>query len=119
MSAEPIEPFTEAEIVRYARGVVTQEYMVANVEDHDWQFSLMLLLSAWDPDEIPPNLSTVFLVPLAAHMGGRWLNGRVPGVTISAVCVAMESIDALNAKIAEMWAVLNPDVVTPPDTKVE
>lgn len=114
MTAEPIEPFTEAEIVRYARGVVTNEYLVANVgDDQDWQHSMMLLLSAWDPDEIPPNLSTCFLVPLAPHQAGRWLNGRVPGVTISAVPVAMESLDPLNAKITEMWQALNPDVVIP------
>jgi hypothetical protein len=109
VTAEPAPPFTEAEIVRYARGVITNEYLVANVNDHDWQFSMSLLLCAWDKDDIPPNLSTCFLVPLAPHANGRWLNGRVPGVTISAIAVPMESVDMLNDKIQEMWAMLNPD----------
>lgn len=107
----PLEPMSTDDIVRYARGVITQEYMLADVAtDRDWQMSLMLLMSAWKT--VPANASTVFLVPMAAHAGGRWLNGRVPGVTISAVCVPMENVPTLIAKCDEFWAALNPEGTT-------
>jgi len=104
---EPLVPMTDEEIVTYARGVITQEYMLANATDRDWQASLMLLLSGWNP--IPPNASTLFLVPMADHQGGRWLNGRVPGVTMRATCVPMESVPALTAKLDEFWKALYPE----------
>jgi hypothetical protein len=103
----PIEPLSDADIVRYARGVITQEYMLANANDIDWYHSLILLIAHWNPR--PENISSLFLVPMAPHAGGRWLNGRVPGVTISAVPVAMESVDALIAKCDEFYRLLHPD----------
>jgi len=103
----PLEPMSTDDIVRYARGVITQEYMLADVaQDHDWQISLMLLMSAWK--KVPANASTVFLVPMAAHAGGRWLNGRVPGVTLSAVCVPLESVEALISQCDKFYDLLHP-----------
>jgi hypothetical protein len=103
----PLEPMTTDDIVRYARGVITQEYMLADVaQDRDWQHSLMLLMSAWK--QVPANASTVFLVPMAAHAGGRWLNGRVPGVTLSAVCVPLESVEALISQCDKFYDLLHP-----------
>jgi hypothetical protein len=103
----PLEPMTTDDIVRYARGVITQEYMLADVaQDRDWQHSLMLLMSAWK--KVPANASTVFLVPMAAHAGGRWLNGRVPGVTLSAVCVPLESVEALISQCDKFYDLLHP-----------
>lgn len=103
----PIPVFTDEEIVRYARGVITQEYMLANANDRDWAMSLMLMLSAWK--DVPSNASSLFLVPMADHQNGRWLNGRVPGVTISAVPVAVESVDPLIAKCDEFYKLLHPE----------
>lgn len=103
----PLVPFTDDEIVRYARGVITQEYMLANANDPDWSMSLMLLLCAWK--ELPTNVSACFLVPMDSHQGGRWLNGRVPGVTVSAIPVAQESVDALIAKCDEFYTLLHPE----------
>jgi hypothetical protein len=103
----PLEPMSTDDIVRYARGVITQEYMLADVaQDRDWQHSLMLLMSAWK--KVPANASTVFLVPMAAHAGGRWLNGRVPGVTLSAVCVPLESVEALISQCDKFYDLLHP-----------
>jgi len=105
---EPLKPMTDEEIVKFARGVITSQFMLADANDRDWAHSLMLLISCWNP--VPPNASSLFLVPLDAHQGGRWLNGRVPGVTISAVCVPMESVEALIAKCDEFHALLHPEV---------
>ena len=107
MIGAPIEPLTDADIIRYARGVITNEFMLANANDRDWAQSLMLMLSAWK--EIPANASSLFLVPLDAHQNMHWLNGRVPGVTVSAIPVAMESVDALIAKCDEFYRLLHPD----------
>lgn len=107
---EPIEPFTADEIIQFAREVVTQEAMLADVRDQDWSHSLMLMLCAWNP--IPANLSTLFIVPMGPHMSGRWLNGRVPGVTISAKPVPMESAQALVEQIMAFDKLLHPEVPT-------
>jgi hypothetical protein len=116
---EPLPLMSDEDIVRYARGVITNEYMLANpAQDQDWQHSLMLLLSGWK--DIPSNASTLFLVPMRDHEGGRWLNGRVPGVTLSAVCVPIENADALIAKCDEFWKVLNPGAAGPePEVRVD
>lgn len=104
---DPLVLMTDDEIVKYARGVITNQYMLADVNDPDWKFSLMLMLCMWEP--VPANASCLFLVPMHPHEGGRWLNGRVPGVTISAVCVPMENVEALIAKCDEFWKLLNPE----------
>ena len=110
---EPLEPMSDADIVRYARGVITNEYMLADATDRDWQSSLMLMLVSWKP--MPANASTIFLVPMAEHAGGRWLNGRVPGVTFHAICVPMESVAALVAKCDEFFTLLHPEEATADD----
>jgi len=105
---EPIEPFTADEIVTYARGVITQEYMLADVaNDRDWQHSLALLLCGWT--SMPPNASCLFLVPMAPHNRGHWLNGRVPALTFQATNVPMESAEALIAKCDEFYTLLHPE----------
>jgi hypothetical protein len=109
--AEPLKPMSDDDIVKYARGVITQEYMLADIQDHDWQMSLMLLMSAMK--SIPANASTYFLVPMAAHQGGRWLNGRVPGVTLSAVMVPMENVEALFKQLNDFYYALHPEEERP------
>ncbi len=108
---DPLEPMSDEDIIRYARGVITQEYMLADARDRDWSQSLMLLICGLDP--MPPNASTLFLVPMGPHMSGRWLNGRVPALTFTATIVPMENTEALVAKVFEFHKMLNPD----PDNK--
>lgn len=104
----PLEPMSDADVIRYARGIVTNEYMLADVvNDRDWKMSLMLLICAWDP--VPSNASCLFLVPFAPHAHTHWLNGRVPGCTVSAVCVPVESTAALVAKAQEFYELLHPE----------
>jgi hypothetical protein len=105
---------TAEEIVKYARGVITQEYMLADANDRDWAHSLMLLLSGMvEHGGYPPNASSLFLVPMAEHQNGRWLNGRVPGLTMSAVMVPMESVDALIAQLDDFYYALHPEEERP------
>ena len=105
--ADPVTPFTEEEILKHARDVVTNTALFADANDPDWGVSLMLLLSGWQ--DMPPHLSSLFIVPLAPHMGGRWLNRRVPGVTISCVAVPRESVVPLLAKTRELHTMLYPE----------
>jgi hypothetical protein len=104
---DPLEPMSDEDITRHARDVVTNVSMLGDVRDRDWNASLMLIICGWDP--MPPNASTLFVVPMAPHQGGRWLNGRVPGVTMQATCVPMESAEALVAKVAEFHRMLHPE----------
>jgi hypothetical protein len=105
--AEPLPLMSEEDITKHARSVVTNLSLLADARDRDWQHSLMLLLCGLDP--VPPNASNLFVVPMGPHMSGRWLNGKVPGVTISATMVPVENAEALVAKIMEFDALLNPE----------
>jgi len=111
MSAEPLPEMTSDEIVKYARGVITQEYMLADVsQDRDWAQSLMLLLSSMKSSGgFPPNASCLFIVPMAEHQHGHWLNGRVPGCTFSATMVPLESADALIDQCKVFYDLLHPE----------
>jgi len=111
-----MEPFTEAEIIEKARGIVTGTYMVADIRDRDWRISLMLLVSGGDWDDEPSNASTMFLVPMAPHISGRWLNGRVPAVTLSCELVPVESVQPLLDKVQEFWQAINPNVAPVPQS---
>lgn len=109
-----ITAFTPAELVDYARDVITGKYLMADVRDHDWEMSLALLLS--NMKNQPPNASTLFLVPYAAHIGFKWLNGSVPGCTFSAVMVPVESVEALFDQIQTFWRALHPEVPPVPQS---
>lgn len=101
-----LEPLSDAQIDEYARGVVTNTMLLADATDRDWRASLMLILLGIG--EPPENMSTIMLVPMAEHMGGRWLNGRVPGVTMRAHPVPVEQVRQLLDRIDEMDRALNP-----------
>jgi hypothetical protein len=97
---------TTAEIITTAREIVTGEQMVVDFNDRDWQASLSLLLSGWREPAV--NLGCV-LVPKGPHLKGYWLNGRVPGVTLSAKLVAVEDIPRLEVHLERMYAALHPE----------
>lgn len=102
----PVPRMTEEQIVETARRIVTGDLMIADPEDRDWQMSLWLLINTWK--DRPVNLGLI-LVPLGPHMSGRWLNGRVPGVTMEASLVAQEDMEALDAEYRRMWTALHPE----------
>jgi hypothetical protein len=114
-TGEPLEPFTDDEIIEKARGVITGLYMLADVRDPDWETSMILLLGGM-ADKWPPNTSTLFLVPMVPHANGRWLNGRVPALTTKAEFVPIESCLALMDKIQEFWRALNPEIPPVPQS---
>lgn len=109
MINEPLEPMSDADIIRYARGVITNEYMLADYNDRDWAMSLALIVSGLAEKGFPANASSLFLVPYAEHAHFHWLNGRVPGCTFSATIVPLENVEALLAKCDEFYALLHPD----------
>lgn len=79
---QPPERLTEL-----ARGIVTNEYLVADAS-MDWAMSLTLLAPAILELK---NLGCV-MVPVAPHSSGYWLNGHVPGVTLT--CLPINRGDA-------------------------
>lgn len=105
-----LKELTAAEITELARGIVTGQQLVADLNDPSWQHSLVLLA-----DELAKhdNLGGI-LVPRAPHAGGLWLNGTAPGVTLEARPIAKESLGALNAEIARMRAALYPQDTNDP-----
>jgi hypothetical protein len=101
---------TDEEIVKYARGVITQEYMLADIRDRDWNSSLMLIMSGIaESGGFPANASCLFLVPMASHQNGRWLNGRVPALTTNCTMVPVESVEALITQCDAFYAALHPE----------
>ena len=103
-----VEPRTPAEITALARQIVTGDLMVVDLEDRDWQMSMMLILSAWKTESIPENIGRI-VVPLRDHASGRWLSGRVPGVTMRCFLVATEDLSFLRAEVDRMNAALWPN----------
>jgi hypothetical protein len=108
-----VEPRTPAEITTLARQIVTGDLMVVDLEDRDWQMSMMLILSLWE--SIPENIGLI-VVPLKDHASGRWLSGRVPGVTMRCFLVATEDLPFLKAEVDRMNAALWPEAA---ETKEE
>jgi hypothetical protein len=100
-----VERATEERLTEFARGIVTGDYMLAQGDDPDWQASLSLIASAITEHD---NVGAV-LVPVAPHMGGPWLNGRVPAMTMSLDLVAVEDVPALQEKVDTMWTALHPE----------
>jgi len=103
--SKQLAELTPNEITDLARGIVTGNYLIADLEDQSWQSSLVLIADAFT--ELT-NIGAV-LVPVAPHLGGLWINGTTPGVTLEARPVAAESTEALNAEIARMNAALHPN----------
>lgn len=97
----------ETELIRIARGVVTGDYLVPGVHGSvdEWQVSLMLFVPYIKACR---NLGMV-VVPMQPHMGGRWLNGSIPGITIEAEFVAKGDMKVLTRHIEAMEAALHPE----------
>ena len=95
----------EAMLIEWARGVVTGQLLVADLNRHEWQTSLALMMEALAKIE---NLGIV-LVPLAEHASLHWINGIAPGCTFTCQIVAHEDLIPLQARIDTMQAVLYPE----------
>jgi len=98
-------------VVATARGIVTNELMIADLTDQAWQISLALMI---DKLAEVPNLGLV-LVPLLPHANLHWINGTAPGMTMQCQLVAKEDLDALHTECERMYAALHPN--EPPLTK--
>jgi hypothetical protein len=92
-------------VIECARGIVTNELMIADLSDSSWQMSLALMIEKLA--EIP-NLGLV-LVPLLPHAHLHWINGTAPGMTMQCQLVAVEDIDALRSETERMFAALHPN----------
>lgn len=90
-------------LTELARGIVRGEYLVADTSP-DWLHSLMMMGGAIADTR---NVGLV-LVPVDPHLGGYWLNGRVPGVTITCVMVAKGDVSDLQRRVDRMNAALYP-----------
>jgi hypothetical protein len=99
-----------AYITEVARGIVTNELMVADLSNPAWQISLGLMMTSLAGYS---NLGLV-LVPKSEHINMGWINNTAPGCTVKCQCVATEDIEAVQAECDRMHAALHP---TPPTTK--
>ena len=94
---------TPERLVELARGIVRGDYLVPT-DAADWQTSLSLMA----PSIVSAHNLGAVLVPVGPHLGGYWLNGRVPGVTLSCVLVAKGDLRALQRHVDAMNAALYP-----------
>ena len=92
-------------LTELARGLAKNEYLAVDVERvPEWTTSLMMIA---DGIVNVRNLG-VILVPVGPHMGGYWINGRVPAVTLTCVLVAKGDMPELRRRLKEMNAALYP-----------
>jgi hypothetical protein len=99
-------------VVETARGIVTNELMIVDIERHEWQISLALMMNKLA--EIS-NLGLI-LVPRGPHIGLHWINNTAPGCTLSCQLVASQDIEALTNECARMYAALHP--LLPPEANM-
>lgn len=101
---DPIASLGPARLTELARGVVTDKWLIADMEDERWQHSLTLLIQLLGG--IPTNVAAL-LVPVAPHLRGWW-NGNIPAVTVEVQYVPEEDLDELRSTINQMTTVLWP-----------
>jgi hypothetical protein len=87
-----------------ARKIVLHEMLVADLTNPAWQTSLALIIAGLDESAIPD--IGLILVPLAPHMGGYWINGTAPGMTVAATLIHRDDVDELSAVVDRMGAAL-------------
>jgi hypothetical protein len=102
---KPLPPLDDARITELARGIVTNQYLVADINELRWVQSLMLMLQI--AQGVPPNVGAV-LVPVAPHLRGYWTDD-VPAVTLQAQYVPQANLAHLQAEITRMNTALWPD----------
>ena len=95
---------TPERLTELARGIARGDYMVAD-DSRDWLHSLMMM----GPSISKASNLGLILVPVGPHLGGYWLNGRVPGVTITCVLVAKGDMRELQKRVDTMNAALYPE----------
>jgi hypothetical protein len=92
-------------LVTIARGLVTNELMIADLSRHEWQTSLAMML----PSLAEYTNLGLILVPFAAHASMPWINNIAPGMVMQCQGVAREDIEALTAECERMYAALHPE----------
>lgn len=99
-----VQRATSQRLTELARGLARGEYLIAD-DRREWLASLLFMA---EPLAACSNLGIV-LVPVAPHLGGHWVNGIAPGVTVQCVPVAREDVDELVRRWSAMHAALHPD----------
>lgn len=94
----------DARLTELARGIVRKDYLIVD-NDPSWRTSLALIAGGFGQAR---NLGMI-LVPVAPHLGGYWINGVAPGVTLECVLVAKGDMPALKRKVDAMNAALFPE----------
>jgi hypothetical protein len=97
-------PFGDQDyIIECARGIVTNELLIADLSNSSWQASLALMIEKL---AAIPNLGLV-LVPRGPHAHGYWINGTAPGMTFQCQMVAVEDMTDLRSECERMFAALH------------
>lgn len=95
---------TSERLTELARGIVRGDYLIVD-DTRDWQVSLAMVAGSLVATR---NLGLV-LVPVGPHLGGYWINGNVPGVTLTCVMVAKGHLSERSRRVDTMNAALYPD----------
>lgn len=98
---------TPEQITTTARRIVTDQLIIVDVEKHPGPWGTSLLFMAEHLAQVR-NLGAI-LVPVAPHVGGYWINGTVPAITLECELVARGDLPALSREIERMQAALFPE----------
>jgi hypothetical protein len=93
---------TPERLTELARGIVRNDYLVVD-DDPVWATSMLMLAAGFTDAEGEIGL---ILVPVAPHLGGYWINGKAPGVTVTCTLVHRDDVDELNTRMQRMWDAL-------------
>lgn len=91
---------TPEQIRAFARGLITGELLLADLEQEEWKISLMLIVGTMRPYE---NVGLIF-VPMGPHHHLPWLNGIAPGFTTSIRLLPVENMAEFARVYEEMYA---------------
>lgn len=106
---EMFRRMTRAELTDTARGIVTNDLLVADMSRHEWQMSLALLLSGLEERDF--QRIGLILVPMGPHHHLYWINNTAPGCSFSCRFVHINDLSRLAGEVARMDAALHPEAV--------
>jgi len=98
---------TPGEVISTARGMVTGELLIADMERHEWQTSMALILSGADPSTFED--VGLVVVPLGPHLAIHWINGTAPGCTFQCRMIHRDDVALLQDECERMLRALYPD----------
>jgi hypothetical protein len=99
---------TQREVTEVARGIVTNELLIADLSKPEWQTSLALITSGLSVSEMHQKRIGLILVPVRPHERFHWINGIAPGCTFECRMVHVNDVDRIGRAMVPMVEALYP-----------